>query len=61
MEELGAIKGSVDCIYFIQDLTVPHLVEKTIRVMLIALGDSVAEASVIIATKGNKFNMQDDD
>ena len=29
--------------------------------MLIALGDSVAEASVIIATKGNKFNMQDDD
>ena len=29
--------------------------------MLIALGDGVAEASVIIATKGNKFNMQDDD
>ena len=29
--------------------------------MLIALGDGVAKASVIIATKGNKFNMQDDD
>ena len=29
--------------------------------MLIALGDSLAESSVIIATKGNKFNMQDDD
>jgi hypothetical protein len=61
LEEGTKLKAGIDVVYFVQALTMPFIVEKCIKLIRVALGEEILKSSVILATKGNKFNLADEE
>jgi hypothetical protein len=61
LEEGTKLKAGIDVVYFVQALNTPFVVEKCIKLIRVALGEEILKSSVILATKGNKFNLADDE